>query len=61
MKHKSMWLGVGMLGAALLLAGCGSDQQLEQTKQQLTDATNSPRGGADGSRHGQNANAGQSG
>lgn len=36
MKCKFMWMGVGMVGAALLLAGCG-DQKLEQA---LNTATN---------------------
>src|SRR5260221_11913643 len=40
MKCGVMRLGIGMLGAALLLAGCGSDQKLEQTQQQLATATN---------------------
>jgi chromosome segregation ATPase len=40
MKRNVMGLGIGMLGAAMLLAGCGSDQKLEQTQQQLATATN---------------------
>ena len=40
MKRNVMGFGIGMLGAALLLAGCGSDQKLEQTQQQLATATN---------------------
>jgi len=36
MKCKFMWLAIGMVGAALLVAGCG-DQKLEQA---LTTATN---------------------
>jgi chromosome segregation ATPase len=39
MKRKFMWMGIGMVGAALFLAGCG-DQRLEQTQQQLATATN---------------------
>jgi chromosome segregation ATPase len=39
MRHKIIGTGIGMLGAALLLAGCG-DQKLEQTQQQLATATN---------------------
>jgi outer membrane murein-binding lipoprotein Lpp len=31
MNRKIMGMGIGMLGAALLLAGCGSDQKLEQS------------------------------
>ena len=40
MKHTIMGMGIGMLGAAMLLAGCGSGQKLEQTQQQLATATN---------------------
>lgn len=36
MKCKFMWMGIGMVGAALILAGCG-DQKLEQA---LNTATN---------------------
>jgi chromosome segregation ATPase len=36
MKCKFMWMGIGMVGAALFLAGCG-DQKLEQA---LSTATN---------------------
>jgi chromosome segregation ATPase len=39
MKRKFMWMGIGMAGAAMFLAGCG-DQKLEQTQQQLATATN---------------------
>ncbi len=39
MKRKFMWMGIGMVGTALFLAGCG-DQKLEQTQQQLAAATN---------------------
>jgi chromosome segregation ATPase len=39
MNRKIMGMGIGMLGAAMLLAGCG-DQKLEQTQQQLATATN---------------------
>jgi len=39
MKHGMIRTGIGMLGAAMLLAGCG-DQKLEQTQQQLATATN---------------------
>src|SRR5882724_498527 len=40
MKRDVIGFGIGMLGAALLLAGCGSDQKLEQTQQRLATATN---------------------
>ncbi len=39
MKRKFTWMGIGMVGAALFLAGCG-DQKLEQAQQQLAAATN---------------------
>src|SRR5579862_1431510 len=35
-----MWIGVGTISAVLLL-GCGNGPELEQTRQQLTDASNS--------------------
>jgi chromosome segregation ATPase len=39
MNRKIMGMGIGMLGAAMLLAGCG-DQKLQQAQEQLTAATN---------------------
>ena len=38
MNRKIMGMGIGMLGAAMLLAGCG--QKLEQTQAELAAATN---------------------
>jgi chromosome segregation ATPase len=40
MKCKIAGLGMGLIGAAILLAGCGQDQKLQETQQQLTIATN---------------------
>jgi len=33
-------VGIGLVSAVALLAGCGQDQKLQQTQQQLTTATN---------------------
>jgi chromosome segregation ATPase len=40
MRCKVAGLGMGLIGAAMLLAGCGQDQKLQETQQQLTTATN---------------------
>jgi chromosome segregation ATPase len=40
MRCRIAWLGMGLIGAAMLLAGCGQDQKLQETQQQLTTATN---------------------
>src|SRR5437016_10775548 len=40
MKPSIVRLGIGLVGAALLLTSCGSDQKLEDTQRQLATATN---------------------
>src|ERR1041385_8059964 len=40
MKPSIVRLGIGLVGAAMLLSGCGSDQKLEETQRQLATATN---------------------
>ena len=40
MKPGIMRLGIGLVGAAMLLAGCGSDQKLEETQRELATASN---------------------
>jgi chromosome segregation ATPase len=40
MRCKIAGLGMGLIGVAMLLAGCGQDQKLQETQQQLTTATN---------------------
>jgi chromosome segregation ATPase len=40
MKARIVRLGIGLVGAAMLLTGCGSDQKLEETQHELATATN---------------------
>jgi chromosome segregation ATPase len=40
MRINVVAMGVGVVGAVMLLAGCGQDQKLQETQQQLTTATN---------------------
>src|SRR6266404_5622467 len=40
MKPGIVHLGIGLVGAAMVLTGCGSDQKLEETQRQLATATN---------------------
>jgi chromosome segregation ATPase len=40
MKPGIVRLGIGLVGAAMLLTGCGSDQKLEETQHELATATN---------------------
>jgi len=40
MRSKVVSVGIGLVTAVALLAGCGQDQKLQQTQQQLTTATN---------------------
>jgi chromosome segregation ATPase len=40
MRSKVVSVGIGLVSAVALLAGCGQDQKLQQTQQQLTTATN---------------------
>jgi len=40
MKPGIVQLGIGLVGAAMLLTGCGSDQKLEETRRELAAATN---------------------
>ncbi|HVM60117.1 MAG TPA: hypothetical protein VMV72_04555 [Verrucomicrobiae bacterium] len=40
MKGNMVIAGISFVGAMMLLAGCGQDQKLQQTEQQLTVATN---------------------
>ncbi len=40
MKRNVVAMGIGFRGAVMLLAGCGRDQKLQETQQQLTIATN---------------------
>jgi chromosome segregation ATPase len=40
MKGNVVAVGIGLVGAIMLLAGCGQDQKLQETQQQLTTATN---------------------
>jgi len=40
MRGNVVTVGIGLVSAMMLLAGCGQDQKLQQTQQQLTTATN---------------------
>jgi len=40
MKGRIVTVGIGLVSAVTLLAGCGQDQKLQETQQQLTTATN---------------------
>lgn len=40
MRFNVVAMGIGVAGAVLLLAGCGREEKLKETQQQLTTATN---------------------
>ena len=40
MRINVVAMGIGVAGAVLLLVGCGRDEKLQETQQQLTTATN---------------------
>jgi len=40
MRSRIVTVGIGLVSAVTLLAGCGQDQKLQETQQQLTTATN---------------------
>lgn len=40
MKFNVVAMGIGVTAAVVLLAGCGRDEKLQETQQQLTTATN---------------------
>jgi regulator of replication initiation timing len=40
MRINVVAMGIGVAGAVMLLAGCGRDEKLQETQQQLTTATN---------------------
>jgi chromosome segregation ATPase len=40
MRFNVVAMGIGVAGAVILLAGCGRDEKLQETQQQLTTATN---------------------
>ena len=40
MRRNVVAMGIGFVGAVMLLAGCGQDQKLQETQQQLTTTTN---------------------
>lgn len=40
MRGNIVKLGIGLVGVAMLVAGCGQDQKLEETQRQLATATN---------------------
>ena len=40
MRVNAVAMGIGVAGAVMLLAGCGRDEKLQETQQQLTTATN---------------------
>jgi chromosome segregation ATPase len=40
MRFNVVAMGVGVAGAVMLLVGCGRDEKLQETQQQLTTATN---------------------
>jgi chromosome segregation ATPase len=40
MRGNVVTVGIGLVSAMMLLAGCGQDQKLQATQQQLTTATN---------------------
>jgi chromosome segregation ATPase len=40
MRSHVVTFGIGLIGAAVLLVGCGQDQKLEETQRQLSTATN---------------------
>ena len=40
MEPRIVRLGIGLVGAAMLLTSCGSDQKLEETRRELATATN---------------------
>jgi|SRR5579859_3057993 len=40
MRSHVVKFGIGLVNAAVLLVGCGQDQKLEETRQQLATATN---------------------
>jgi chromosome segregation ATPase len=40
MKGNMVTVGIGLIGAVMLLAGCGQDQKLQETQQQLATTSN---------------------
>src|SRR5271169_4081461 len=40
MRVNVVAMGMGVVGAVMLLVGCGQDEKLQETQQQLTTATN---------------------